>query len=68
MIGDYSNCSHTCRGKGRVLNDLQRELVDKERGLLKVSADRDSYRRADQLMRETELVLEATCSACSTTR
>jgi hypothetical protein len=64
MRGDYNNCSHTCPIKQRLLLDMQRELSDKERGLLKVSLDNDSYYRADQLYQEVELVLEATCTAC----
>jgi len=47
---------------------MERELAEKERGLLKVSLDSDGYYRADQLYQEVELVLEATCSACSAAR
>ena len=68
MKGDYNNCSHTCPNKQRVLFDMERELSDKERGLLRVSEDRDGYYRADRLYQEVELVLEATCTACSATR
>ena len=68
MKGDYNNCSHTCPNKQRVLFDMERELSDKERGLLKVSEDRDGYYRADRLYQEVELVLEATCTACAASR
>ena len=68
MRGDYNNCSHTCPNKQKVLLDMERELSDKERGLLKVSLDNDGYYRADRLYQEVELVLEATCSACSAGR
>ena len=68
LKGDYNNCSHTCPNKQRVLFNMERELADKERGLLKVSLDNEGYYRADQLYQEVELVLEATCSACSATR
>ena len=68
MKGDYNNCSHTCPNKRRVLIDMERELSDKERGLLRVSEDRDGYYRADRLDQEVELVLEATCTACSAAR
>jgi len=68
MKGDYNNCSHTCPNKQRVLLDMERELSDKERGLLKVSEDREGYYRADRLYQEVELVLEATCTACSAGR
>jgi hypothetical protein len=47
---------------------MERELSDKERGLLRVSLDNDAYYRADQLFQEVELVLEATCMACAAGR
>ncbi len=65
LKGDYNNCSHTCPNKQRVLRDMERELSDKERGLVKVSLDNESYYRADELFQEVELVLEATCTACA---
>lgn len=68
MRGDYNNCSHTCPNKRRVLIDMEAELSDKERGLLRVSRDSDGYYRADRLYQEVELVLEATCNACSAGR
>lgn len=68
MRGDYNNCSHTCPNKQRVLFDMEQELSDKERGLLKVSRDNDGYYRADRLYQEVELVLEATCNACTAGR
>jgi hypothetical protein len=68
MRGDYNNCSHTCPNKKKVLIDMERELTDKERGLLKVSRDADGYYRADRLYQEVELVLEATCTACAAGR
>ena len=64
LLGDYSVCSQTCPRQTQVMADMQRELADKEQGLLKVSADQRAYHRANRLFRETELVLEATCSAC----
>lgn len=68
MRGDYNNCSHTCPNKQKVLFNMERELSDKERGLLRVSLDNDGYYRADQLFQEVELVLEATCTACAAGR
>ncbi len=68
LKGDYNNCSHTCPNKQRVLFDMERELSDKERGLLRVSLDNEGYYRADQLYQEVELVLEATCTACAAGR
>ena len=68
LKGDYNNCSHTCPNKQKVLFNMERELTDKERGLLRVSLDSEGYYRADQLFQEVELVLEATCNACSAGR
>ncbi len=68
MKGDYNNCSHTCPNKQKVLYNMERELSDKERGLLRVSLDNDGYYRADKLFQEVELVLEATCMACTASR
>ena len=68
MQGDYNNCSHTCPRRDRVMLNMERELSDKERGLLKVSQDSAGYYRADELYQEVELVLEATCTACNANR
>ena len=65
LQSDYNNCSHTCPRRARVMLDMERELNDKERGLLKVSMDNSGYYRADELYQEVELVLEATCTACA---
>ncbi len=64
LEGDYNNCSHTCPRRDRVMRLMERELTDKERGLMKVSLDNTGYYRADELYQEVELVLEATCTAC----
>lgn len=64
LQGDYNTCSQTCPQRGRVLSNMKAELHDKELGLLRASADQQSFYRADNLLKETELVLEATCSAC----
>lgn len=68
LRGDYNNCAYTCPIKGEVMAAMDQELLDKEQGLLKVSADQESYYRADRLLREAQLVLEATCSACPARR
>jgi len=65
LQGDYNNCSHTCPARSRIMLEMERELSEKERGLLKVSLDNDGYYRADELYQEVELVLEATCAACA---
>jgi hypothetical protein len=65
LQGEYNNCSHTCPIRDRVMINMERELGDKERGLLNVSLDNEGYYRADELYQEVELVLEATCTACA---
>jgi hypothetical protein len=65
LQGDYNNCTHTCPRRERVMRNMERELTDKERGLMKVSLDSSGYYRADELYQEVELVLEATCTACA---
>lgn len=65
LQSDYNNCSHTCPRRDRVMLNMERELGDKERGLLKVSLDNAGYYRADELYDEVNLVLEATCTACA---
>ncbi len=64
LAGDFNNCSSTCRRPAAVLADMEAELKDKEQGLLKISRDADGYYRANRLLLESELVLEATCRAC----
>jgi hypothetical protein len=64
LVSDYSVCTQTCPHQSDVMRQMNRELGDKEQGLLKVSADRLNYTRASNLYQETELVLEATCEAC----
>jgi hypothetical protein len=64
LISDYSVCAQTCPHQPEVMREMNRELGDKEQGLLKISADRLNYTRASNLYQETELVLDATCEAC----
>ena len=66
LRGDYNNCAYTCPIKQKIMHSMEEELLDKELGLLRASADQSSYYRADRLYKETELVLEATCAACPT--
>lgn len=65
LQGDYNTCSQTCPVREQVLRDMRTELQHKERGLLRASADAQTFYRADTLLKETELVLEATCRACA---
>ena len=64
LQGDYNTCSQTCPIRKQVMSDMQAELHDKELGLLRASNDASSFYRADHLLKETDLVLEATCRAC----
>ena len=64
LQGDYNTCSQTCPIRKQVMSDMQAELHDKELGLLRASNDATSFYRADHLLKETDLVLEATCRAC----
>ena len=64
LAGDYNPCSQVCPTRAKVLAAMRLELLDKELGLVKASSDTASYYRADQLLKEAELVLEATCRAC----
>ena len=65
FTGDYNTCAQACPVQTQVLNNMQLELHDKQLGLLKASNDKTSYYRADHLLKEAQLVLEATCRACA---
>ena len=65
LQGDYNTCAQTCPVRDSVLSDMRTELQHKERGLLRASDDATSFYRADALLNEAELVLEATCRACA---
>lgn len=64
LTGEYNTCSQTCPVRDKVLANMYGELLDKELGLVKASEDSASYYRSDRLLKEAELVLEATCRAC----
>jgi len=64
LTGDYNTCTQTCPARAKVLADMQSELADKELGLVQASEDPNAYYRADLLLKEAQLVLEATCRAC----
>lgn len=64
LQGDYNTCAQTCPVREQVLSDMRTELQHKERGMLRASTDQQGFYRADALLQETELVLEATCRAC----
>ena len=65
LTGDYNTCAQACPVQGQVMSNMQNELRDKQVGLLKASDDKSSYYRADHLLKEAQLVLEATCRACA---
>ncbi|MDA0790151.1 MAG: hypothetical protein O2780_11925 [Proteobacteria bacterium] len=64
LSGDYNTCSQVCPVRSKVISQMRDELRDKEVGLLEITGDQGSYYRADHLLQESELVLEATCRAC----
>ena len=65
LTGDYNTCAQACPVQGEVMSNMKNELKDKQVGLLQASGDRTSYYRADHLLKEAQLVLEATCRACA---
>ncbi len=65
LTGDYNTCAQTCPVQGQVLSNMEHELHDKQVGLLQASGDKAGYYRADHLLKEAQLVLEATCRACA---
>ena len=65
LRGDYNTCSQTCPVRDQVMSDMRAELHDKELGLMRASSDQGSFYRADNLLKEADLVLEATCRACA---
>lgn len=65
FTGDYNTCSQACPVHNELVSNMRHELKDKERGLMHASLDQGSYYRADLLMKEAQLVLEATCRACA---
>lgn len=64
LLGDYNNCAYTCPRQDALMEAMSVELGDKERGLLRVSEDQSGFYQADRLMKQTELVITATCQAC----
>ena len=64
FTGDYNTCAQACPVRSQILTDMRAELADKELGLVQVSGDAQQFYRADNLLKEADLVLEATCRAC----
>jgi len=65
LSGDYNTCAQACPVQGEVMSNMRNELRDKQVGLLQASDDKAAYYRADHLLKEADLVLEATCRACA---
>ena len=65
LTGDYNTCAQTCPVQHQVISNMKVELQDKQIGLLRASSDQAGYYRADNLLKEAQLVLEATCRACA---
>ena len=65
---NYSNCGYTCRVRDEVAANMREELRDKDKGLLKVTGDREKYARANDLYESMQLLIEATCTACESVR
>ncbi len=61
---EFNTCQQICPSKDAVLSNMERELVMKQAGLMEATRDSSRYQLADELMQESELVLEATCIAC----
>ena len=64
-LSDYNTCAAFCPIQDDLLSQMKDELVAKDLGILKVSGDVDGYNRANTLHDELELVITATCEACS---
>ncbi|OQY11949.1 MAG: hypothetical protein B6I31_03990 [Desulfobacteraceae bacterium 4572_19] len=64
LPGDYSTCSH-CPRLRSIMAECKSELQAKELGLLKACNDKLTYNKAFGDLDKIELILEATCSACS---
>jgi len=61
---EYSNCSYTCEMRDDIVSKMQAELRDKDRGLIKVTGDRDKYAQANRNFMSVRTLMEATCKAC----
>lgn len=64
-LSDFNTCAAVCPIEEKVMSDMRRELSDKSRGLLKIAQDNTTYGRANTLHNELEVVISATCQACT---
>lgn len=61
----YNNCSSTCQRREAVMGKLREELQDKDRGLIQVLGDRETYTQADLQYNQLLTLMDATCLACT---
>lgn len=64
LMGEYNLCSSMCARQGSYEADLERELGDKERGLLRICRDQTGFNQANRLFSDSIVVISATCRAC----
>jgi hypothetical protein len=62
---EYSNCAYTCRIQEEIMQQMKEELLQKDRGLLKITGNNRAYAEANSLHDSILLLLEATCTACA---
>jgi len=60
---DYSTC-HYCPDIDAVEKEMAAELVDKERGLMRICDDKAAYTTASSQFGQLLMVLDATCMSC----
>ena len=60
---EYNTC-YSCRKKATIEIAMKHELIEKEKGLMKVCADKESYFRASSQFKNYLTVLDAVCLAC----
>ena len=60
----YQTCSH-CTGLKTMQANCRDELKDKENGLVMACGDKSSYAKASDDLYKIEVILQATCAACS---
>jgi hypothetical protein len=65
LPNEYSNCTYTCRIQNEIVQQMKEELLQKDRGLLKITGNKRAYAEANSLHDSVLLLLEATCTACA---
>lgn len=67
-LPDRYNVSSTCTNKTKILADMEAELLQKERGLLKACQDKETYYLAYDHYQTLKVVYDATCMASESKR